>query len=77
MVTVIATGFESKAKEARKSAAKRPVTFLEEKEEEDADDQLFSEALEKAGAQPEKAEAAAPAEADDPFDTIFKIFNNK
>ncbi|MBQ2895856.1 MAG: cell division protein FtsZ [Oscillospiraceae bacterium] len=75
VVTVIATGFEDKSE--RKAAAPRAnvaarMTF---EEEEDLDASLFSDAVEKAAAAPE---TAAPAgEAEDPFDTIFKIFNNK
>ena len=75
VVTVIATGFEDKSE--RKAAAPRAnvaarMTF---EEEEDLDTSLFSDAVEKAAAAPE---TAAPAgEAEDPFDTIFKIFNNK
>ena len=75
VVTVIATGFEDKSEKKaaapRTSAAARMVF----EEEEDLDSTLFSDAVEKAAAAPEVS--APAAEADDPFDTIFKIFNNK
>ncbi len=64
VVTVIATGFEEK----RPPAPAR---------EETRDASLFSDARERADAQREPAAAPAQDEGEDPFDTIFKIFNNK
>ena len=87
VVTVIATGFDEIPKAARAAVSEKrtgsaaPSFFEAEpapakpESSESRDDRLFSEALEKA-AVPEKQESAAP-EAEDPFDTIFKIFNNK
>ncbi|MBE6970108.1 MAG: cell division protein FtsZ, partial [Ruminococcaceae bacterium] len=75
VVTVIATGFEDKSEKkpaAHKTSAAARMVF---EEEEDLDTTLFSDAVEKAAAAPE---ASAPAsDSEDPFDTIFKIFNNK
>ena len=73
VVTVIATGFDEKPG-AKKTA--------QGKAEEARDANLFSEAREKAGSAPQAAPAPTPApapapEPEDPFDTIFKIFNNK
>ena len=66
VVTVIATGFEEK------KPAGRPEVGVQE---ENRDANLFSGAREKA----ENAQPGAPASADteDPFDTIFRIFNSK
>ncbi len=70
-VIVIATGFDedtptAKAVSAATSAAKTAAPV------EDAKENLFTNATEKA------AETAAPAaEEEDPFDSIFKIFNSK
>ncbi len=65
VVTVIATGFEDKRPEAA------PVR------EEIRDSSLFSDARERVDTQREPAAAPAQDEGEDPFDTIFKIFNNK
>ncbi len=65
VVTVIATGFEDKRPEAA------PVR------EEIRDSSLFSDARDRADTQREPAAAPAQDEGEDPFDTIFKIFNNK
>ena len=62
VVTVIATGFEDKAK-----APEIKETFI-------SDANLYTEAREKAEV---RDAAAVGGEAEDPFDTIFKIFNNK
>ena len=64
VVTVIATGFDEK-----KTAYAIPT-------EEPRDANLFSDARERAESQ---QPAATPAQEDgeDPFDTIYKIFNNK
>lgn len=65
-VTVIATGFEDD------TAAGKPNAGVEARKEE-----LFTAAKEMAaGAEQSAAENKAAAE-DDPFDTIFKIFNSK
>jgi len=76
VVTVIATGFEDKSEKkapaAPKTSAAARMVF---EEEEDLDSTLFSDAVEKAAAAPEVSAPAADSE--DPFDTIFKIFNNK
>lgn len=72
VVTVIATGFEDKkstAKEAPKTAERQ----TQAKVENDEDARLFSDAEEKATPATDKP---IPEE-EDPFDTIFKIFNNK
>ena len=65
VVTVIATGFDD-----RKAPANHPA-------EEPRNSSLFSDAREKVEAQKEPAVAPAGEEGEDPFDTIFKIFNNK
>ena len=62
VVTVIATGFEDKTK-----TPEIKETFI-------SDANLYSEAREKAEV---RDAAAVGGEAEDPFDTIFKIFNNK
>ena len=76
VVTVIATGFEEKTEKkapaAPKTSAAARMAF---EEEDDLDSTLFSDAVEKAAAAPEVSAPAADNE--DPFDTIFKIFNNK
>lgn len=67
-VTVIATGFEEAptAKQSVQSAAKAEPTFERQQG-------MFTAATEKAA---EKKEEPAPSTAeDDPFDSIFKIFN--
>ena len=79
-VTVIATGFEenvnapAQEKTAAAAAPVRPVTVK------DKPQGLFTGATEKAAAAAAPAAApsaeAAPAE-EDPFDSIFKIFNTK
>jgi len=62
-VTVIATGFDEK----------KPETV---KIEEPRDANLFTDARERAESQKEPAAVPAPEEdGEDPFDTIFKIFN--
>ena len=70
LVTVIATGFEDK-KTPKQEKPKAPAARVERVEEFDADTTLFSDAADMAAAEPE----AAVPEAEDPFDTIFKIFN--
>ena len=70
LVTVIATGFEDK-KTPKQEKPKAPAARAERVEEFDADTTLFSDAADMAAAEPE----AAVPEAEDPFDTIFKIFN--
>ena len=65
VIIVIATGFEEKRPE-------RPSTRPETN-----DANLFSEARERAEAQRDPAVAPAQEDGEDPFDTIFKIFNNK
>ena len=63
VVTVIATGFDEK----------KPETV---KIEEPRDANLFTDARERAESQKEPAVVPAPEEdGEDPFDTIFKIFN--
>ncbi len=66
-VTVIATGFENGgAKREETVAAAQPAARSEG---------LFTAAAEKAEAA--AAPAPAPAAEEDPFDSIFKIFNSK
>ena len=78
-VTVIATGFEENvnAPAAEKTAAAAPVRPVTVK---DKPQGLFTGAAEKAAAaapaDPAAPAAEAPAE-EDPFDSIFKIFNTK
>jgi len=62
IVTVIATGFDEK---------KAPASSSE------SSANLFSDARERAESQREPAVAPAQDDGEDPFDTIFKIFNNK
>ena len=65
-VTVIATRFEDKPNAYKSTASgERPAPAG-----------LFSEAVEKKEAQEPKAEPE-PVQEEDPFDTIFKIFNSK
>ena len=79
-VTVIATGFEENVnapapeKTAAAAAPVRPVTVKEKPQG------LFTGAAEKAAAAAPAAPATPAAEApaeEDPFDSIFKIFNTK
>ena len=79
-VTVIATGFEENVnapapeKTAAAAAPVRPVTVKEKPQG------LFTGAAEKAAAATPAAPTASAAEApaeEDPFDSIFKIFNTK
>ena len=78
-VTVIATGFEenvnapAQEKAAAAAAPVRPVTVK------DKPQGLFTGATEKAAAAaaPAAAPAAESAAEEDPFDSIFKIFNTK
>ena len=79
-VTVIATGFEENVnapapeKTAAAAAPVRPVTVKEKPQG------LFTGAAEKAAAAAPAAPTASAAEApaeEDPFDSIFKIFNTK
>ena len=65
VITVIATGFEEKRPE-------QPIIKTE-----NTDTNLFSEARDRAESQRDPAMAPAQDEGEDPFDTIFKIFNNK
>lgn len=70
-VTVIATGFEeggAAAAQAAPAAAAQAAPRAQG---------LFTGATEKAAAAPAAAEPAAPAAEEDPFDSIFKIFNTK
>ena len=77
-VTVIATGFDESAPAAAPSespaaASVRPVSVSSKPQG------LFSGAVEKAAAAPAPAAKPAeePAAEEDPFDSIFKIFNSK
>ena len=65
VVTVIATGFDEK-----KTAYAVPSS------DEPRDANLFSDARERAENQ-QPAATPAPDDGEDPFDTIFRIFNNK
>ncbi len=65
VVTVIATGFDDR----------RPAAPAAEEEIRDAN--LFSDARDRAEAMREPAAAPVKDDGEDPFDTIFKIFNNK
>ena len=81
-VTVIATGFEESPAGAEKAAAQQPVRPVSAKPQ-----GLFTGAAEKAAAasavpppiaeEPEAPAPAPEAPAEDPFDSIFKIFNTK
>ena len=78
-VTVIATGFDESAPAAAPSAAAAPVRPVSVGTKPQG---LFSGAVEKAAAAPAPAPAPAPAAEEpapeeDPFDSIFKIFNSK
>ena len=75
-VTVIATGFEEAptAKQSAAPAAKTVKTAKAEPAREKTNAGLYTAAVEKAVEK--KEEPAAPAE-EDPFDSIFKIFNAK
>ena len=66
VVTVIATGFDEK-----KTAYAVPSSV-----DEPRDTNLFTDARERAETQ-QPAATAAPDDGEDPFDTIFKIFNSK
>ena len=66
-VTVIATGFEEPGAAPAKAAPAAPVK----------NEELFSAAAEKAAAAEPAKEEAKPAVEEDPFDSIFKIFNSK
>ncbi len=68
-VTVIATGFENGTKSAKAADA---AEGTEEKQE-----KLFSTAAEMAGQTPEAAPEKKAEDEEDPFDSIFKIFNSK
>ena len=81
-VTVIATGFDESAPSAAPAASSaaapvRPVSVSSKPQG------LFSGAVEKAAAAPTPAPSPAaksaeePAAEEDPFDSIFKIFNSK
>ena len=81
-VTVIATGFEDNAGMAEKAAGQQPVRPVNAKPQ-----GLFTGAAEKAAAasavpppiaeEPEAPAPAPEAPPEDPFDSIFKIFNTK
>jgi len=81
-VTVIATGFEDNAGMAEKAAGQQPVRPVNAKPQ-----GLFTGAAEKAAAasavpppiadEPETPAPAPEAPPEDPFDSIFKIFNTK
>ena len=79
-VTVIATGFDESATAASAPAAAAPVRPVSVGSKPQG---LFSGAVENAAAAPAPAPAAAakpaeePAAEEDPFDSIFKIFNSK
>jgi len=70
-VTVIATGFEEGGAAAAQAA---PAAVAQAAPRAQG---LFTGAAEKAAAAPAAAEPAAPAAEEDPFDSIFKIFNTK
>ena len=67
-VTVIATGFEEPKAEAVPVMAAKPV---------ERSSGLFSAAVAQREAEPVAAPAAPVSGGDDPFDSIFKIFNTK
>ena len=67
-VTVIATGFEEPKAEKAPVAEARPV---------ERTSGLFSAAAAQREAEPVSAPVAPVSEGDDPFDSIFKIFNTK
>ncbi len=70
-VTVIATGFEEAptAKQPAQNAAKAEPSF-------DKQQGMFTAASEKAAEKKKEEPAAAPTGEEDPFDSIFKIFNS-
>ncbi len=72
VVTVIATGFTDKAA-SRKETGKTTYREAAPASEAEDDSKLFSSAEDKASP---AADKPIPEE-EDPFDTIFKIFNNK
>lgn len=81
-VTVIATGFDDGPvkKAAETAPAAEPSVKAEPKAEAPVSQGLFTAAAEKAAAekQPEPEKIPDPAaEEEDPFDSIFKIFNSK
>lgn len=81
-VTVIATGFDDGPvkKAADFTAAAEPAPKAEPRTETPVSQGLYTAAAEKAAAekQPEPEKVPAPAaEDEDPFDSIFKIFNSK
>ena len=67
-VTVIATGFEEPKAVKAPAVEARPV---------ERTSGLFSAAAAQRDAEPVSAPAAPVSEGDDPFDSIFKIFNTK
>ena len=71
-VIVIATGFDEDTPTAKAVAASAASAAKATAPVEDAKENLFTAATEKAA-----ESAAAPAEEEDPFDSIFKIFNSK
>ncbi len=81
-VTVIATGFDDGPvkKTAEFTVAAEPAPKAEPRAEAPVSQGLYTAATEKAAAekQPEPEKVPAPAaEDEDPFDSIFKIFNSK
>ena len=78
-VTVIATGFEENAGAAEKTEEKKAAAPAARPVAKPTG--LFTGAAEKAAAAaavpPPLEEEAAPADGEDPFDSIFKIFNTK
>lgn len=78
-VTVIATGFEENPAAAQQTPAKsasKPAEPVFEKVQSSAPAGMYTSAAEKAAEKKDDAAAAAPGE-EDPFDSIFKIFNAK
>ncbi|MCF0137433.1 MAG: cell division protein FtsZ [Oscillospiraceae bacterium] len=74
-VTVIATGFEEGPTYVKQSAAPAAKPAKSEPARERASVGLFTNAVEKAVEK--NPEPAAPPAEEDPFDSIFKIFNAK
>ncbi len=73
-VTVIATGFEDGG------AKPKPVERVVERvvaNEPTTTRGMYSEAVEKVEAEPTQAPVSKPSAEEDPFDSIFKIFNSK
>ena len=68
-VTVIATGFDDGPVQRAKDAKKERET--------QAPQGLFSAASEMAGSNRQQPQEEAPKKEEDPFDSIFKIFNSK